>query len=123
MIGVQRVALWMRSRRARKRRFNPYIAGTPVFDKQLFFGREAIASQALERLASGSVQLTGERRIGKTSFLHHLERSLREPARNGARCFPVFVDLEAVTASGMFRALMEEAIDVLSPSPETAGRL
>jgi len=32
MIGVERVALWMRSRRARKRRYNPYIVGVRLAD-------------------------------------------------------------------------------------------
>lgn len=123
MIGVERVTHWMRSRRALKRRFNPYIVGTPVFDRHLFFGREAVARLTLERLTSKSIQLTGERRIGKTSFLHHLERGLREASSDGASRIPVFVDLEAVTASGFFRALMEEAIEVLGLSPETLSRL
>ena len=58
MIGVERVTHWMRSRRALKRHFNPYIVGTPVFDRHLFFGREAVARLTLERLTSKSIQLT-----------------------------------------------------------------
>jgi hypothetical protein len=123
MIGVERVALWMRSRRARKRRYNPYIVGAPVFDRQLFFGREAAIRLTLERLASTSVQLSGERRIGKTSFLHHLELGLREPSSDDVRSFPVFVDLEAVKASGFVRSLIEETIEALALSHETLARL
>jgi len=75
-------------RRARKRRYNPYIVGAPVFDRQLFFGREAAIRLTLERLASTSVQLSGERRIGKTSFLHHLELGLREPSSDDCAASP-----------------------------------
>ena len=81
-----------------------------MFDRQLFFGREALARRALEALGSHSVQLTGERRIGKTSFLHHLQRLLAAANETERRSFPVFVDLEAVTARDLFHALMEEAV-------------
>jgi hypothetical protein len=126
MIGVELVTGWVRSRRAVRRRFNPYIAGTPVFDKRLFFGREPLAQLTLGWLASQSVQLTGERRIGKTSFLHHLMRRLNDCNVNGQRAFPVFVDLEAVPAHGVFRALIDETIDALGVSgdaePERRAR-
>ena len=94
-------------------RFNPYIAGTPVFDEDLFFGRERLAKATLGWLASRSVLLTGERRIGKTSFLHHLERGLITRDGNGPRAIPVFVDLEAVPAEEVFRALIDETIEAL----------
>jgi len=122
MISVGHIAGWVRRRRALRRRFNPYIAGTPVFDRQLFYGRQALALQTLELLGSHSVELAGERRIGKTSFLHHLKRVLREHA--GERLFfPVFVDLEAVTASSFFHALMEETVETLALSPRALAEL
>jgi NACHT domain len=123
MIGADQIAGWMRRRRAVRRRFNPYIVGTPVFDRHLFFGRETLARRALELLSSHSVQLTGERRIGKTSFLHHLQGMLAAP-NGGERCsFPVFVDLQAVAARGFFGALIEEMVEALALAPRTLVRL
>jgi hypothetical protein len=113
----------MRRRRALRRRFNPYVAGTPVFDRQLFFGREAIARRALEALGSHSVQVTGERRIGKTSFLHHLQGLLAAQSGAAWRSFPVFVDLEGVAAGDLCHALMEEAVVSLAVSPRTLAEL
>ena len=113
----------LRALRPARRRFNPYIVGTPVFDRHLFFGRDALARTTLERLASKSIQLTGERRIGKTSFLHHLKCDLRESSSADTPSFPVFVDLEAAPASGFFRLLMEETLETLEILPATLARL
>jgi len=107
----------VRRRRVARRPGNPYVAGTPVFDETLFYGRESATRWALGRLASGNVRVTGERRIGKTSFLHHLRRVLA--AQTGERrAFPVFVDLECVTEAGLLRALLEETVDAVA-APET----
>jgi predicted AAA+ superfamily ATPase len=113
----------MRRRRAVRCRFNPYIAGTPVFDRHLFFGREQLALRTLRLLGSHSVKLTGERRIGKTTFLYYLQRLLAAENGGERRFFPVFVDLEAVTAPGLFHALMEETVEALALAPRTLAEL
>lgn len=123
MINVGRLSDWMRRRRASRRRFNPYIAGTPVFDRHLFFGRQQLALSTVRLLGSHSVTLTGERRIGKTSFLHHLHGVLAADQGRERRFFPVFVDLEAVAAPGFFHAVMDETIEALAPSPRTRSAL
>jgi len=123
MIGVGQFASWMRGRRALPRRFNPYIAGAPVFDRRLFFGRDRLARHTIVQLGSRSVKLTGERRIGKTSFLYYLHGVLSEQDAGERRYFPVFVDLEAVTAAGLFHALMEEMVEALALSPRTLAHL
>ncbi len=123
MIGVDNIAGWMRRRRALRHRFNPYVVGTPVFERHLFFGREKLALRALRLLFSHSVELTGERRIGKTSFLYHLQRVLAAENGGERRFFPVFVDLEAVTAGGLFLALMEETVEALAVAPRTLAEL
>jgi len=110
---VDQVTGWARRRRALRRRFNPYVVGAPVFDDQLFFGREPLERRTLEALQSGNVQLTGERRIGKTSFLHHLERSLAARTAGPFRHLAVFIDLEAVADGGVLRALVEETVEAL----------
>ena len=94
-----------------------------MFDRHLFFGREAVARRTLEALGSRSVHLTGERRIGKTSFLHHLRGLLSASNDGGRRSYPVFVDLEAVTARDVFHALIEEAVPALPVTPRTLAEL
>jgi hypothetical protein len=123
MISVGHITGWMRRRRAVRRRFNPYIAGTPVFDRQLFFGRQQLALRTLRMLGSHSVELTGERRIGKTSFLYHLQSVLAAENGGERRFFPVFVDLEGVTAPRLFHTLMEETVDALTLSARTLAEL
>lgn len=122
MIGVTQIADWMRRRRAVHLRFNPYVVGTPVFDRHLFLGRQALARRTVELLSSRSVRLRGERRIGKTSFLHHLRHSLAME-RSARRSYPVFVDLEAVSAPDFFRVLMEESIETLDLPARVIGEL
>jgi hypothetical protein len=123
LTGVSQLASWVRGRRFRRRRCNPYIVGAPVFDRSLLFGREHLALDVAGRIGSRSVMLTGERRIGKTSFLHHLRAVLAEGSRGDPACFPVFADLEAVRSSGPFWALMCEAVEATFPSARTRSEL
>jgi hypothetical protein len=110
----------VRRRRDLRRRFNPYVVGTPVFEDGLLFGREHLAKRLLALLVSRSVRVIGEHRIGKTSFLHHLHKALT--VRRGASGFvPVFVDLEGATAARPCRALMEETVETLGLQPRTLG--
>jgi hypothetical protein len=116
MIGAS-LASWLRRRR-RRRRFNPYVVGAPVFERQLFFGRESRVREAIEALRSGSVVLRGERRIGKTSFLHQLRGRLEHDVRPW-RSYPVFVDLQVVTTRDLLRVLVEEASEALAMPAST----
>jgi tetratricopeptide (TPR) repeat protein len=74
------VGLWARRegrrRQLMKRRFNPFIAGAPVLDTDMFFGREQLVERILQTIHNNSLLLYGERRIGKTSLQHHLRRRL-----------------------------------------------
>jgi hypothetical protein len=115
-----RIARWLRRRRALRGRFNPYVVGTPVFDASLLFGREQLTARILTLLTSRSVRLTGEHRIGKTSFLHHLQKALASQG-GGWGFVPVFVDLEAATAARLSRVLMEETVETLALQPRTLG--
>lgn len=117
--GVHR----LRRRRAFRRRFNPYIAGAPVLDDDMFYGREKLTARMLSTLHRNSLMITGERRIGKTTFLHHLKRVLAEDDAGEWRFFPVFVDLQGVPEQAFFHALMAEVVDALDLSPATARTL
>lgn len=120
---MHRFASWVRGRRSRRRPFNPYVAGAPVFDRRLFFGREQLARDVARRIGSRSVKLTGERRIGKTSFLHYLRVILAEGSPEEPACFPVFVDLEAVTSAEPSLALMDEVMEATALSAQTRREL
>jgi hypothetical protein len=117
--GTQQV----RRRRARRRRFNPYIAGAPVLDDHMFYGREKLTARMLSTLHRNSLMITGERRIGKTTFLHHLMRVLAEDEAGDWRFFPVFVDLQGVPEQSFFHALMAEVVDALALAPGTRSAL
>ena len=59
---------------------NPYIAGSPVENPRMFFGR-ADVFQAVRRILIGQdrdnvVVLHGQKRTGKTSLLYQMHRHL-----------------------------------------------
>jgi len=70
---------------------NPYRAGNPVSEEADFFGREKTLRWVAEELRNShtdALVLSGQRRIGKTSLLHKLQRYLGK-----AHFFPVYFDL------------------------------
>ena len=84
-------------------KINPYIAGAPVLEQRMFFGREDVFSW-IERSLSGKfvdhiLVLHGQRRVGKTSVLKHLPNRLPE------RYIPIFIDLQGRTNTTLPRFL------------------
>jgi len=67
--------------------------------------------------------ITGERRIGKTTFLYHLKKVLTADEGSDYRFFPVFVDLQGVPEHGFFHALMSDVVEALGLSPATRQSL
>src|SRR5262249_16629790 len=65
LVGCGFLVQHARRKRALRNRFNPYIAGAPVLDDDLFFGREKLTLRILNVLHHNSLMITGERRIGK----------------------------------------------------------
>jgi WD40 repeat protein/tetratricopeptide (TPR) repeat protein len=62
---------------------NPYIAGIPLHEGQGFFGRQHVLREVTQELNNPSTNclvLFGQRRIGKTSLLRHLEHTLPKDA-------------------------------------------
>ena len=123
VIGLGFAGQMLRRSRARRRRFNPYIAGAPVLDDDMFYGREKLTARMLSTLHRNSLMITGERRIGKTTFLHHLKRVLADDDGGEWRFFPVFVDLQGVPEQGFFHALIAETVDSLELKPATREQL
>jgi len=123
LIGVSALLARLRRRRAVRRRFNPYIAGAPVLDDDMFFGRQKLMARMLNVLHHNSLMITGERRIGKTTFLYHLKKVLAADEGSEFQFFPVFTDLQGVPENAFFHAVMSDVIDGLRPSPATQGAL
>ena len=82
---------------------NPYIAGSPVTDAKMFFGREDIFDWIQHSLAGQFADhilvIHGQRRVGKTSVLKQL------PHRLPDRYIPVFFDLQGRTRTTLDRFL------------------
>ncbi len=112
-----------RRRRALRNRFNPYIAGAPVLSHDMFFGRKKLLSRVLNMIHANSLMITGDRRIGKTSFMHHLSAALTEDEGTEFKFFPVSVDLQGVPENTFFHTMMSEIVDALNLAPETLAEL
>jgi len=111
-----------RRRRLRTRRFNPFVAGAPVLDERLFFGRQDVVERILQTVHNNSLLLYGERRIGKTSIQHHLRRRLSALADPDYQFFPVYIDLQGVPEEDFFRSLADDIFAELSPHLEGLTR-
>jgi tetratricopeptide (TPR) repeat protein len=115
LMGLGYVAQRLRRRRAVRSRFNPYIAGAPVREQDMFFGRQKLLARILNVLHHNSLMITGERRIGKTSFLHHLKRALETDEGTEYQFFPVTTDLQGVPEESFFHAVMSDVVEGLRP--------
>jgi AAA+ ATPase superfamily predicted ATPase len=89
-----------------------------VLDAELFMGREALISRILQTIHHNSVLVFGERRIGKTSLLHHLKRRLQAIEDPDYKFFPVFVDLEGTREEDFFATLAADIFEELRPHLE-----
>ncbi|HEY6552828.1 MAG TPA: Ig-like domain-containing protein, partial [Vicinamibacteria bacterium] len=123
LLGLSFLATRLRRRRAIRRRFNPYIAGAPVLEDDMFFGRQKLMARMLNVLHHNSLMITGERRIGKTTFLYHLKKVLAADEGSEFQFFPVFTDLQGVPEHAFFHAVMSDVVDGLRPSPATLAAL
>ena len=97
------------------RRFNPYVAGAPVLDETMFFGRDALLDRILQTVHNNSLLLYGERRIGKTSLQHQLKRRLEALDDPTYVFYPVFIDLQGTPEERFFATLAEEVFHELEP--------
>jgi hypothetical protein len=82
---------------------NPYIAGAPIVEARMFFGREDvfdwIQNSLTGRYADHTLVLHGQRRVGKTSVLKQLGNRLPN------KYIPVFFDLQGRTHTTLDRFL------------------
>jgi hypothetical protein len=92
---------------------NPYIAGSPVGDSSAFIGRREILNEVRRILSNpnqNAMTLFGQRRIGKTSLLQYLERTL--PVEGSFQT--VYFDLEDRAAKPLDDVLTELAQTIAS---------
>lgn len=99
---------------------NPYIVGTPVRDRTMFFGREAEFELVRRRFAEsthgGLLVFCGERRSGKTSILFQiLDRRL------GHEFIPVLIDMQSMAVSNEIDFLDKVSREVLAALGPAAG--
>jgi len=123
LLGLGYAAQRTRRRRALRSRFNPYIAGAPVLADDMFFGRQKLLARIMNVLHHNSLMITGERRIGKTTLLHHLRKALEADEGTEYQFFPVSTDLQGVPESGFFEAVMSDVLEQLPLRPETRASL
>ncbi len=109
---------WRRHRRRQrllKRRFNPYVAGAPVLDEDLFMGRDQLIDRILQTVHNNSLLLYGERRIGKTSLQHHLKKRLLALDDPEYDFYPAYVDLQGTPEEKFFATVAEDTFHELAP--------
>jgi tetratricopeptide (TPR) repeat protein len=123
LLGAGLAVQHARRRRALHRRFNPYIAGAPVMADNMFFGRRKLLNRIMNVLHHNSLMITGERRIGKTTFLYHLKKALENDEGTEYKFFPVFTDLQGVPEQGFFHAVMSDVVDSLGLGAATVSAL
>jgi len=86
-----------------------------VLQENLFYGREKLLRRVLQTVHNNSILLYGERRIGKTSFQHHLKRRLAGLEDPEIRFFPVYIDLQGTPQERFFATLGEDIFEELKP--------
>ena len=105
---------------------NPYIAGAPVTEARMFFGREDvfdwIQNSLTGRYADHTLVIHGQRRVGKTSVLKQLGNRLPK------QYIPVFFDLQGRTHTTLDRFLwwlareivrvLKQERDITFPAPD-----
>jgi hypothetical protein len=123
LVGLGFVVQRTRRRRAVRNRFNPYIAGAPVLEDDMFFGRHKLLARIMNVLHHNSLMITGERRIGKTTLLHHLRKALEHDEGTDYQFFAVSTDLQGVPEAGFFDAVMTDVTEQLPLRAETREAL
>jgi len=91
-------------------KYNPYIAGAPILNEQMFFGREKLVQSILNTLHHNSLMLYGPRRIGKTSIQHQLRQRLEKMNDPEYFFIPAYIDLQGIPETKFFVTLIEDII-------------
>ena len=89
---------------------NPYVAGSPLTQSEMFFGREDvfdfIRKSLVGRHQDNTIVLYGQRRTGRTSVLYQMRNNLE------SRYVPILIDLQGLSLSSMSNFFGELAITI-----------
>jgi len=96
-------------------KYNPYIAGAPIRNEEMFFGREKMIKRIMNTVHNNSLMIHGPRRIGKTSLQHQLKLRLERARDPEYEFIPVMIDLQGTSEQYFFCHLMEEIIETCRP--------
>lgn len=111
LLAILYILSWFARRRsARLKNFNPYIAGSPVREKEMFYGRDQLLARIQGLVHKNCFMIHGERRIGKTSLLLQLKTNLEHSESSDYAFFPAFVDLQGIREEELFHHLMGEIL-------------
>jgi hypothetical protein len=123
LLGVGAVVITKRVkyRLAIVNKYNPYIAGSPIRNEEMFFGREKLIKRVLNTIHNNSLLLYGPRRIGKTSLQHQLQHRLQNLNDPEFHFVPVLIDLQGTTEERFFITLMEEILETCKADLEGAA--
>jgi len=93
---------------------NPYIAGKPISEEEMFFGREDVFNFVKDKFSRSAKDITivlhGGRRTGKTSILYQIANG-----RLGEEFVPIFIDMQemaGVDAHDFFRRIAQKVSEV-----------
>ncbi|NEO53471.1 MAG: AAA family ATPase [Okeania sp. SIO3B5] len=91
-------------------RKNPYIIGRPIYEKELFFGRDNLFKYIGANLNNGAkaILLQGQRRIGKSSVLHQIPNGVK-----GDNFVFVYFDLQDKANLTLAEVLEKLAIEII----------
>ena len=92
---------------------NPYIAGPPITDPKMFFGREQILQKIINTLHNNHIMITGPRRIGKTTLLHQLNNRLTTLNDPAFSFIPIMVDVQGTPEQAFFHTVMDDIVTAL----------
>lgn len=99
---------------------NPFIFGSPIQDRSLFFGRKEIEARVLNRLRSmQDSSIIGERRMGKTSLLYHLQEDgvLRKHGLEPTQYLLIYFSFEGtgpLTPTRFWQRLLHTLLDKIN---------
>ena len=111
LAGALAANLLIKRRIAFVNRYNPYIAGAPVRNPKMFFGREQLLHKIVNTLHNNSLMIYGPRRIGKTSLLHQLKQHLEQTPDREYFFVPVYIDLQGTPEQRFFAVMMHDIVD------------
>jgi len=110
---------------------NPFIVGPPIKDPHFFVGRKDELNEIInfiDGVQPTSVNIVGERRIGKTSLLYHLEQTWAERVKDPNRFILICVSMqknEVCKKKGFFTEITRELLNKprVGNSPDLADAL